>query len=127
MNANELNVPLATLAGSFNSNSVAFHPTARLLATGQDTVNLWRLSADYSSATCVATLKAGRGEVTSLGFDPTGTVLATAGHNGTKLWDCRQFHRRTKRLCSRQSQRCRCRWWRCCLMPLNYLFGCNHI
>jgi WD40 repeat protein len=73
---------------------VAFHPTARLLATGSEdsTVKLWRLSAD--GATCVATLKAGRGEVTSLGFDPTGTVLATGNVDGTKLWDCRQFQRK---------------------------------
>ena len=91
MNAKELNVPLATLAGSVNSNSVAFHPTARLLATGQDTVNLWRLSADYSSATCVAILTYrddGHTEgVTSVAFDPTGTLLATGSHDNTaKLW-----------------------------------------
>jgi WD40 repeat protein len=75
--------------------SVAFHPTAPILATGSrdGTAKLWRLSAD--GATCVATLNVDRSdEFASLGFDPTGTVLATAGHNGTKLWDCRQFQRK---------------------------------
>jgi len=91
MNANELNVPyLATLEGSFNSNSVAFHPTARLLATGsQDkTVNLWRLSPDnWKATTCVATLKGHRNWVNSVAFDPTGTLLATGSQDKTvKLW-----------------------------------------
>ena len=75
--------------------SVAFHPTAPILATGSSdgTAKLWRLSAD--GATCVATLNVDRRDkFASLGFDPTGTVLATAGYNGTKLWDCRQFQRK---------------------------------
>ena len=77
--------------------SVAFHPTAPLLATGSEdsTAKLWLLLPDNLEATaCVATLRAGRGEVTSLGFDPMGTVLATGNFDGTKLWDCRQFQRK---------------------------------
>ena len=87
---------VATLTGHTNAVTwVAFHPTAPILATGSrdGTAKLWRLSAD--GATCVATLNVDRSdEFASLGFDPTGTVLATAGHNGTKLWDCRQFQRK---------------------------------
>ena len=84
----ELNVPcLATLAGS--SNSVAFHPTARLLAIGSDdrTVKLWGLSPNHSSAFCVDTLTGHSEAVTSVAFDPTGTLLASGSEDNTaKLW-----------------------------------------
>ena len=87
---------VATLTGHTDAVTwVAFHPTAPILATGSEdgTAKLWRLSAD--GATCVATLNVDRRDkFASLGFDPTGTVLATAGYNGTKLWDCRQFQRK---------------------------------
>ena len=55
---------VATLAGhSCYVTSVAFHPTAPLLATGSNdnTVRLWLLSSDNSPATCVATLEGPRG------------------------------------------------------------------
>ena len=50
---------VATLAGHRDFVRLAFHPTAPLLATGSidNTVRLWLLSCDNSSATCVATLK----------------------------------------------------------------------
>lgn len=85
MSANPKAVPcLATLAGS--SNSVAFHPTARLLAIGSDdrTVKLWGLSPNNSSAFCVDTLTGYSEAVTSVAFDPTGTLLATC--TPAKLW-----------------------------------------
>ena len=69
--------------------SVAFHPTAPLLATGsQDgTAKLWRFSPDGSAVTCVATLKGHRSPVNSVAFDPTGTILATGSDDNTaKLW-----------------------------------------
>jgi WD40 repeat protein len=72
--------------------SVAFHPTALLVATGsQDcTVKLWRLSSDYSSVTCVATLTYPQGHtdrVYSVAFHPTAPLLATGSCDKTvKLW-----------------------------------------
>ena len=62
--------------------SVAFHPTAPLLATGSgdNTVRLWLLSCDNSSATCVATLAGHSSVVSSVAFHPTapGTPDATS-------------------------------------------------
>jgi len=79
---------VATLKG--HSHSVAFHPTAPLLATGSrdDTVKLWRLSSDNSSATCVATLQGHSNDgLASVAFHPTAPVLVTGSHDNTaKLW-----------------------------------------
>jgi WD40 repeat protein len=69
--------------------SIAFHPTAPLLATGSDdnTVKLWRLSSDNSSATCVATLKGHMDYVSSVAFHPRAPLLATGSKDTTvKLW-----------------------------------------
>jgi WD40 repeat protein len=81
---------VATLAGHISSVlSVAFHPTAPLLATGSwdNTVRLWLLSSDNSSATCVATLKGHRGYVFSVAFHPKAPLLATGSNDRTvKLW-----------------------------------------
>jgi WD40 repeat protein len=69
--------------------SVAFHPTAPLLATGsQDsTVRLWLLSCDNSCATCVATLKGHSSGVRSVTFHPTAPLLATgSGDKTVRLW-----------------------------------------
>jgi WD40 repeat protein len=69
--------------------SVAFHPTAPLLVTGSkdNTVKLWRLSSDNSSATCVATLEGHRNDVTSVAFHATAPLLATGSKDNTaKLW-----------------------------------------
>jgi WD40 repeat protein len=69
--------------------SLAFHPTAPLLATGSwdKTVRLWLLSCDNSSATCVATLKGHSGSVTSVAFHRTAQLLATGSVDGTvRLW-----------------------------------------
>jgi WD40 repeat protein len=84
---------VATLEGNsrpdMNVTSVAFHPTAPLLATGSEDkiAKLWRLSSDNSSATCVATLAGHSSSVTSVAFHPTAPVLATGSQDDTaKLW-----------------------------------------
>jgi len=81
---------VATLEGHRERvNSVAFHPTANLLATGSDddTAKLWRFSPDGSTATCVATLEGHRTIVNSVAFHPTANLLATGSHDQTaKLW-----------------------------------------
>ena len=81
---------VATVAGHSNCvYSLAFHPTAPLLATGSRdcTVRLWLLSSDNSSATCVATLEGHSSSVTSVAFHPTAPLLATgSGDNTVRLW-----------------------------------------
>jgi WD40 repeat protein len=81
---------VATLAGhSHGVTSVAFHPTALLLATGSadKTMKLWLLSSDNSSATFVATLAEHRSWITSVAFHPTAPLLAIgSSHNTVKLW-----------------------------------------
>jgi hypothetical protein len=84
---------VATLEGNsrpdMNVTSVAFHPTAPLLATGSEDkiAKLWRLSSDNSSATCVATLAGHSSSVTSVAFHPTAPVLVTGSRDNTaKLW-----------------------------------------
>jgi len=69
----------------YSINSVAFHPTALLLATGSDdsTAKLWRLSSDYSAATCVATLAGHSNIVYSVAFHPTAPLLATGSFDKT--------------------------------------------
>ena len=69
--------------------SVAFHPTAPLLATGSAdyTTRLWVLSSDNSSATCMATLAGHSFWVTSVAFHPTAPLLATGSSDKTaRLW-----------------------------------------
>lgn len=94
--------------------SVAFHPTDPLImATGSDdrTARLWQLTSEFwmddggeddldnldwdnldsgytYSATRLATLVGHSHEISSVVFNPTGTLLATCGDEGTvKLWD----------------------------------------
>ena len=69
--------------------SMAFHPTAPLLATGccDATVRLWLLSSDNSPATCVATLEGHSNWVRSVAFHPTAPLLATGSYDNTvRLW-----------------------------------------
>jgi WD40 repeat protein len=77
--------------------SVAFHPRAPLLATcfydvigdnrSNNIVRLWRLSSDYSSATCEATLDGHSYGVRCVAFHPTAPLLATCSDDKTvKLW-----------------------------------------
>ena len=81
---------VATLKGHSNDvSSVAFHPTAPLLATGSEdrTVRMWLLSSDNSSATCVAILSGSSRPVRSVAFHPTAPLLATgSGDNTVRLW-----------------------------------------
>jgi WD40 repeat protein len=70
-------------------NSVSFHPTAPLLATGSSDfcAKIWRISPDGSAATCVATLKGHPDMVCSVAFHPTAPLLATGSYDKTvKLW-----------------------------------------
>jgi len=70
-------------------NSVAFHPTESLLATGSDdyTAKLWRFKPDGLEATCVATLEGHSKFIKSVAFNPIGTILATGSFDKTvKLW-----------------------------------------
>jgi WD40 repeat protein len=81
---------VATLAGHSDFvYSVAFHPTAPLLATcsADKTAKLWRFSPDGSKATCVATLAGHSDFVYSVAFHPTAPLLATGSRDDTvKLW-----------------------------------------
>jgi WD40 repeat protein len=70
--------------------SLAFHPTAPLLATGSNdqTVRLWRFvtTPNYSSADCVATLNRRKGDVSSVTFHPTAPLLTTGNYFNAILW-----------------------------------------
>jgi WD40 repeat protein len=85
---------VATLDGSLHGhtkfvNSVAFHPTAPLLATGSDdnTVRLWVLSPETFYSTRVAILREHTGYVRSVAFHPTEPLMATGSEDKTvKLW-----------------------------------------
>ncbi len=69
--------------------SVAFHPTAPLLATGSydKTVKLWSLPSDNSSAICVSTLAGHDSAVLCVTFHPKGLFFATGSDDKTaKLW-----------------------------------------
>jgi hypothetical protein len=74
----------------FNSQVVAFHPTAPFLVNNTD---VFRISDDCTAATLVATLH-GLGQegghkdlVLCFAFHPTAPVLASVGRDATvKLW-----------------------------------------
>ena len=80
----------ATLTGHISAvMSVAFHPTAPLLATAScdNTAKLWRMSSDGSSPTCVEILAKHTSSVTCVAFSPSGALLATCSDDNTaKLW-----------------------------------------
>jgi WD40 repeat protein len=78
-----------TLAHSHWVDSVAFHPTALILATGSGdkTAKLWRISLDQASATCLASLEGHSSWVRAVAFHPTAPLLATGSYDMTaKLW-----------------------------------------
>jgi WD40 repeat protein len=69
--------------------SVVFHPTLPLLATGSydRTAKLWRFTPDGSAAICVATLEGHYASINSVAFHPTLPLLATGSFDyTTKLW-----------------------------------------
>jgi WD40 repeat protein len=72
----------------YDVESIAFHPTAPILATGScDCATLWRFNSDCSEVTCVATLKGHSRPVLSVAFHPTEPILATGSADETaKLW-----------------------------------------
>ena len=68
--------------------SVAFHPSAPILATGsQDNhTKLWRLSDDNRLSSCMGT-KTHHDQIRAVAFHPTEIILATGSDDGTaKLW-----------------------------------------
>jgi len=66
------------------ADGVAFSPTGALLAgAGQDRVRVWRIAGGASLA-----VLHGRGELTSVAFDPSGTRIAAGSSSGAALlWD----------------------------------------
>jgi WD40 repeat protein len=77
---------ISTLIGhEANVNSVAFHPTAPLIATISDdkTTKLWSFQPNGSRATCVDTLNSHRLALKSVSFNLTGTILATSSIDNT--------------------------------------------
>jgi hypothetical protein len=71
--------------------SVAFHPSAPYLATGNHywrrNCLWWLLNADCSTATCVSTLQGHSAGVNSVAFHPSAPYLATGSWDKTaKLW-----------------------------------------
>jgi WD40 repeat protein len=71
--------------------SVAFHPSAPYLVTGncyfRRNCLWWLLNADCSAATCVSTLQGHSRGVNSVAFHPSAPYLATGSSDNTaKLW-----------------------------------------
>ncbi|HKR49512.1 MAG TPA: TIR domain-containing protein [Pseudonocardiaceae bacterium] len=64
---------------------IGWSPDGRLLATPStdETIRVW----DADSGMCVRTLRGHAGGVFAAAFDLEGRILATCGHDGTRLWD----------------------------------------
>jgi WD40 repeat protein len=81
-------------------NSVAFHPTEHILASGSSdsTVKLWLLNYDsWKECKCLDTLSGHDGGVLSVAFHPTEPFLASASEDKTvKLWRLAKGNRSAK-------------------------------
>jgi WD40 repeat protein len=69
--------------------SVAFHPSAPYLAIcgSNRTLELWRLNADCSAATCFSTLQGHNGIVHSVAFHPSRPYLVTVDFNAINIYN----------------------------------------
>jgi WD40 repeat protein len=71
-------------------NSITIHPTnpSIFVSTSMDcTARIWRLSPDFSSATCILQLDGGENFMNSAEFDPNGRRLVTGSRRSNmQLW-----------------------------------------